>query len=374
MTSISAQDLFKLEELPSDAELSSTELRSAFWQLKKTQREFQQQQTFWRSVNDSMSDAYAKLASFQEELRASQEELREANSLLEEKVRQRTHALNEARELAENVVASISDMLLIVDVDGKIQQANRAAEDLLGSSEKELIGRQIQSILSSDLDSSDLDHAPDLTTDWLSVVLREGEIRNHDAAYLTRANQPLPVVFSASRLRSPNGAVLGIVCIAKDVTERRQAERDLRAQLEQITSQEEMIRALFTPIIRVWERVLVLPIIGDLDPRRVDEIMHDLLHAVVDSRSAFVVLDLTGVQAVDGETAHHLIRINHTVRLLGTECLLSGISPSVAQSILAQDVDLRDLVSFSTLHAALAHALMRMGELPGPSKGHLARG
>ena len=141
MTSISAQDLFKLEELPSDAELSSAELRSAFWQLKKMQREFQQQQTFWRSVNDSMSDAYSKLAAFQEELRTSQEELREANSLLEEKVRQRTHALNEARELAENVVASISDMLLIVDVDGKIQQANRAAETLLGSSKQELLGR-----------------------------------------------------------------------------------------------------------------------------------------------------------------------------------------------------------------------------------------
>jgi PAS domain S-box-containing protein len=373
MTSITAQELFKLEELPSDAELSSTELRSAFWQLKKMQREFQQQQTFWRSVNDSMSDAYTKLATFQEELRASQEELREANSLLEEKVRQRTHALNEARELAENVVASISDMLLIVDVDGRIQQANRAAENLLGSSEKELLGRQIQAILASEL-SSDLHHATDLDADWLSVVLRDGEIRNCDAAYLTRANQPLPVVFSASRLRSPQGAVIGAVCIAKDVTERRQAERDLRAQLERITSQEQIIRALFTPIIRVWERVLVLPIIGELDPRRVEEIMHDLLHAVVDSRSAFVVLDLTGVNAVDGETADYLLRISRSVRLLGAGCLLSGISASFAQSILAQDLDLRDIVSFSTLHAALHHALMHMGELPGPSKGRRARG
>jgi PAS domain S-box-containing protein len=361
MTSITAQDLFKLEDLPSDAELSSSELQSAFWQLKKLQREFQQQQTFWRSVNDSMSDAYTKLASFQEELRASQEELREANLLLEEKVRQRTHALNEARELAENVVASISDMLLIVDVDGKIQQANRAAESLLGYSEKELHGRQIHDILSSEVGD-----AHDLDADWLSVVLRDGEIRNCDAAYLTRAEEVLPVVFSASRLRSPHGAVLGAVCIAKDVTERR-------AQLERITSQEEMIRALFTPIIRVWERVLVLPLIGDLDPRRVSELMHDLLHAVVDTRSAFVVLDLTGVQAVDGETADHLLRISHSVRLLGSSCLLSGISPSFARAIIAQDLDLRELVSFSTLHAALHHALMHMGELPGPGAGRPAR-
>jgi PAS domain S-box-containing protein len=369
MTSITAQDLFKLEELPSDAELPSAELRSAFWQLKKMQREFQQQQTFWRSVNDSMSDAYTKLATFQEELRASQEELRQANSLLEEKVRQRTHALNEARELAENVVASISDMLLIVDIDGKIQQANRAAENLLGSSEKELLGRRIQDILSNKRDD-----APELTADWLAHVLRDGEIRNRDAAYLTREDELLPVVFSASRLRSPSGAVLGAVCIAKDVTERRQSERELRAQLERITIQEQMIRALFTPIIRVWERVLVLPLIGELDQRRVAEIMNDLLNAVVEARSAFVVLDLTGVQAVDGDTAGHLIRINHAVRLLGARCLLSGISPTFAQAILAQDLDLSELVSFSTLHAALHHALMHMGELPGPGASRPARG
>lgn len=369
MTSITAQDLFKLDELPSDAELSSAELRSAFWQLKKLQREVQQQQTFWRSVNDSMSDAYTKLAAFQEELRASQEELREANSLLEEKVRQRTHALNEARELAENVVESISDMLLLIDADGRIRQANPAAEALLGSSEQELLGRRIQTIL-----VNDLDHPSHLDPDWLSVVLQEGEIRNCDAAYLTRDKEHLPVVFSASRLRSPQGGLLGAVCIAKDVTERRQVEQELRAQLERITSQEEMIRALFTPIIRVWDRVLVLPLIGDLDPRRVTEIMHDLLHAVVESRSSFVVLDLTGVQAVDGETADHLLRITHSVRLLGAGCLLSGISPSFARSIIALDLDLRDLVSFSTLHAALHHALMRMGELPGPASGRLARG
>ncbi len=184
MTSITAQDLFKLEDLPSDAELSSAELRSAFWQLKKLQREFQQQQAFWRSVNDSMSDAYTKLAAFQEELRASQEKLREANSQLEEKVQQRTHALNEARELAENVVASISDMLLLVDVDGKIQQANRAAQSLLGYSEKELLGTRIQDILAGEIEG-----APGLDEDWLSVVLRDGEIRNCDAAYLTRAGR-----------------------------------------------------------------------------------------------------------------------------------------------------------------------------------------
>jgi anti-anti-sigma regulatory factor len=231
MTSITAQDFFGAEELPADGELSGAELRDAFWQLKKMQRESRQQQTFWKSVNDSMSDAYAKLGSFQEELKASRAELSEANARLEEKVGERTAAL--------------------------------------------------------------------------------------------------------------------------------------RAQLDQIKTQQETIRALVTPVIHVWERVLVLPIIGALDPGRAAEITEDLLRAVAESSSAFVVLDLTGVTTTDAETADHLLRISRAVRLLGARCLLSGLSGAVAKSFTTLDIDLGQLVSFGTLQAALHHALVQMGELPG---------
>lgn len=230
MTIISAQDFFRSDELPTDAELPAEELRSAFWQLKRMQRESQQQQEFWKSVNDSMSDAYAKLGAFQEELKASKEDLREANARLEEKVNERTS--------------------------------------------------------------------------------------------------------------------------------------ELSAQLDRIRAQQETIRALFTPIIRVWERVLVLPIIGALDRDRAAEITHNLLHAVVESRSAFAILDLTGVEDVDVETADHLIRIHGSVRMLGAQCLLSGLSAGVARCFTNLGADLRNVVSFGALHTALQHALSRMGELP----------
>jgi anti-anti-sigma regulatory factor len=96
----------------------------------------------------------------------------------------------------------------------------------------------------------------------------------------------------------------------------------------------------------------------------VEEITHSLLRAVVDARCNFVILDLTGVKTVDATTADNLLKINGAARLLGTRCLLSGLSGAVARSFTSLDIDLRGLVSFGSLEAALHYALHQMGELP----------
>jgi rsbT co-antagonist protein RsbR len=358
MTKISAHDFFRALELPPDAVLSGDELASAFWQLKKMQRESQQQQAFWKSVNDSLSDAYKKLASFQEELKASRQELRDANELLERKVQERTAALAEARELAESIVSSVSDVLLVVDRQGIVTRANREAAELLGEEEAALRGRQIESILLS---------APDegaaLPVDWVDIVLRDGELHNREVLLASASSEPIPVVLSAARIESPRREVQGIVCIAKDMREQRRVEANLRDKLAKIEEQQQTIRALFTPVIQVWDRILVLPIVGGLDAARAAEMMDALLGAVVDTQSEFVILDLTGVKGVDAETAEHLLRIHKAAGLLGTRCLVSGLSPSIARMLITLDIDLRDIESFGKLGAALQHALGHMGEL-----------
>lgn len=358
MTKISAQDFFRAPELPPDAVLSGDELVSAFWQLKKMQRESQQQQAFWKSVNDSLSDAYKKLASFQEELKASREKLREANELLERKVQERTAALAEARELAESIVSSISDVLLVVDRQGIVTRANREAVELLGVEEAALLGRRIEIVV---LPAPEAEAA--LPGDWLEVVLRDGELHNREVLLVSAVREAIPVLLSAARIESPRKEVQGIVAIAKDMREQRRVEGDLRDKLAKIEEQQQTIRALFTPVIQVWSRILVLPIVGGVDAARAAEMMDALLQAVVDTQSEFVILDLTGVKGVDAETAEHLLKIHKAAGLLGTSCLLSGLSPSVAQMLVGLDIELHDLVSFGTLQAALQHALGRMGEL-----------
>lgn len=362
MPILTADDFFNADDLPAEAELSGAELSAAFWKLKRLQRESQQQQLFWKSVNDSMSSAYAKLAALQE-ISASRARLLEANADLEQKVKERAAEVSAARELAENVIASISDMLLVIGTDGIIQQANRAAFELLERSEDEIVGRSIQDIIARSRTSF-----ADLPDDWLDVVIGGGKIQNRKVTYTTPSGRSISAVFSASELRSPEGGVLGVVCTAKDVTEQAQAREKLLLQVEQIKAQQETIRALVTPIIRVWDRVLVLPIVGALDQGRASEITHNLLRSASDTQSAFVVLDLTGVTAADTETADHLLRISRAVRLLGTRCLISGLSPTVVRAFTSLDVDLRDLMSFGNLHSALRHALSQlnvpMNDLP----------
>lgn len=352
MTKISAEDFLRADELPPDAELTGDELAKAFWQLKKTRRETQQQQAFWKSVNDSLADAYKKLASFQEQLRTSREQLREANETLERNVKERTNALAEAHELSESILSSVSDVLLVVDPKGVITRANQKAVALLGGQDKQVLeGRPISDLL---LDSPS--DKPGLPEEWLDMVLAEGELHNCEVV-LAAERGPIPALFSAARIQSPRREVQGIVCIAKDMTQQRLVEADLRDKLSKIEEQQATIKALFTPIIQVWHRVLVLPIVGGLDAQRAMQMMDALLQAVVDTQSVFVILDLTGIKKIDMETAEHLFKIERAASLLGTKCLLSGLSPEVARMITTLGIEFRDLASFSKLQAALEHAL-----------------
>ncbi len=357
---ITAQEFFKAGELPDDCALSQDELRTVFWKFRELQQAFERQQIFWKSTNGAIAEAYKKLATVQGALQSSREQLREVNERLEEKVGQRTAALDEAREFAESIVASMSDALVMIDQGGVITRVNRSALRLLGYDEAELVGQPLSALLA--LNEGD-EHA--LPADWHQALLRDEVIKNLEASYLTKQAAAVPVLFSAAKVKSARDELLGIVCVAKDVTERRQAEKELRAQLQRIRQQQETISVLFTPIIQLWRRVLALPIVGEIDYSRAAEMMERLLAAVVETRCEFVIVDVTGLKNVDALTTEHLLKLNRAARLLGARCLVSGISPAIARTLVELGSDSASLTSFRTLEAALRHALLRLGELPG---------
>jgi rsbT co-antagonist protein RsbR len=135
----------------------------------------------------------------------------------------------------------------------------------------------------------------------------------------------------------------------------------VRLQLQQIRQQQETIRTLFSPIIQIWPQVLALPIVGELDRDRAAETTEQLLQAIVSARCQFVIIDITGVKTVDAVATEQLLKMHRASRLLGAECLLSGISPQVAGFIAQTGSDLSDLGSFRTLESALRHAFSRLG-------------
>jgi rsbT co-antagonist protein RsbR len=134
-----------------------------------------------------------------------------------------------------------------------------------------------------------------------------------------------------------------------------------KARDEVIIRQQEELLELSTPVVKLWEGVLALPIIGTLDSARTQVVMESLLQKIVDTGSEVAIIDITGVPTVDTLTAQHLLKTITAARLMGADCIISGIRPQIAQTIVYLGVDLADVITKATLADAFALALKRIG-------------
>jgi rsbT co-antagonist protein RsbR len=128
-----------------------------------------------------------------------------------------------------------------------------------------------------------------------------------------------------------------------------------------ISRQQQELLELSTPVVRLWENVLALPLIGTLDSARTQIVMQNLLDAIVATRSDFAIIDITGVPVVDTLVAQHLLKTVAAARLMGADCMISGIRPQIAQTIIHLGVDLTGVTTKATLADAFAIALRRSG-------------
>jgi rsbT co-antagonist protein RsbR len=127
-----------------------------------------------------------------------------------------------------------------------------------------------------------------------------------------------------------------------------------------LRQQEEMLE-LSTPVVQLFEGVLALPLIGTLDSARTQVVMENLLQSIVSTGAGIAIIDITGVPTVDTLVAQHLMKTVSAARLMGAECIISGIRPQIAQTIVHLGVDLADVVTKATLADAFAVALARLG-------------
>jgi rsbT co-antagonist protein RsbR len=134
-----------------------------------------------------------------------------------------------------------------------------------------------------------------------------------------------------------------------------------RTRDEVISRQQQELLELSTPVVRLWENVLALPLIGTLDSARTQVVMQNLLQAIVDTRSDIAIIDITGVPTVDTLVAQHLLKTVAAARLMGADCIISGIRPQIAQTIIHLGVDLAEVSTKATLADAFALALRRTG-------------
>jgi rsbT co-antagonist protein RsbR len=128
-----------------------------------------------------------------------------------------------------------------------------------------------------------------------------------------------------------------------------------------IERQQQELLELSTPVVKLWEGVLAVPMIGTLDSYRTQLVMESLLQRIVDTGSELAIIDITGVPTVDTLVAQHLLKTVTAIRLMGADCIISGVRPQIAQTIVHLGIDLQGITTKASIADALALAQKRSG-------------
>jgi rsbT co-antagonist protein RsbR len=202
--------------------------------------------------------------------------------------------------------------------------------------------------------------------DFLSELSRtraqQGFRPSETATFVMSLKQPL---FRRLQAETKDAAELGDALweattlpdrLALHTTEVHQKSRE-----ETIARQQRELLELSTPVVQLWDEILALPLVGTLDSDRTQIVMETLLHRIVESGAAVAILDITGVPTVDTLVAQHLMKTVAATRLMGADCIISGIRPQIAQTIVHLGVDLSAVMTKATLADAFAAALDKVG-------------
>jgi len=272
------------------------------------------------------------------------------------------------KELAE-IVSKNEEQIRTEWVRGMGKSVERA--DLISGAELEEQCRTLLSAISAALrasgpaDTSTAGWSPvrDLLQEISTSRARQGFSPGDVATFVLSLKQPL---FSAIRrdLSAKQDDLFDMVWTATALLDRLAlvtTEAFIAAREELISRQQQELLELSTPVVKLWEGILALPIIGTLDSARTQVVMESLLQTVVATNSKFAIIDITGVPTVDTLVAQHLLKTITAARLMGAECIISGVRPQIAQTIVHLGINLEDVITKAKLADAFALALQRSG-------------
>jgi rsbT co-antagonist protein RsbR len=215
----------------------------------------------------------------------------------------------------------------------------------------------------TDLSAKGWNNARELLQSISASRARQGFSPAEVATFILSLKQP---VFSAARreLAKSQDKLFEAVWSATEMFDRLAlltTEAFMSAREELIARQQQELMELSTPVVKLWEGILALPIIGTLDSSRTQVVMENLLQTIVATNSKYAIIDITGVPTVDTLVAQHLLKTITAARLMGAECIISGVRPQIAQTIVHLGINLEDVVTKARLSDALALALQRSG-------------
>ena len=242
------------------------------------------------------------------------------------------------------LVESVKDYAIVMlDPDGHVVSWNAGAERFKGYKAEEIIGKHFSCFYPAEAIERGVPEQE------LKAAAKDG--RFEDEGWRVRKDGKqfwANVIISA--LRNKNGTLRGFSKVTRDLTERTQAEERIKQQSREITE-------LSTPVMQVWQGVVVAPLIGSLDSQRTQQFMERLLGRIVETNSPVALVDIMGVPTIDTQTAQHLIETISAVRLLGAQVVLTGVRPAIAQTLVHLGIDLSGIMTRASLSAGLQVAL-----------------
>jgi rsbT co-antagonist protein RsbR len=242
------------------------------------------------------------------------------------------------------LVESVKDYAIVMlDPDGHVASWNAGAERFKGYRAAEIIGKHFSCFYPADAVQRGLPEQE------LKTAAKDGRFEGEGWRVRKDGKQFWANVI-ISALRDKDGTLRGFAKVTRDLTESKQAE-------EQIRQQDKEIMELSTPVMQVWQGVVVAPLIGSLDSNRTQQFMERLLDRIVETNSPVALVDIMGVPTIDTQTAQHLIETISAVRLLGAQVVLTGVRPAIAQTLVHLGIDLSGIMTRSSLAAGLQVAL-----------------
>ncbi len=277
--------------------------------------------------------------------------------------------------LADSVRAQ-QDSILKAWVDFQLS-ATTLRQDLMKDSElreqsREFMGLFTQALLQGGLDANTPSWKP--VKDFLGQTARSrvsrGFTPTETATFIFSLKQPLFDVVR-SNVKDPKDLIteLWAVTVLLDHLGLQIMELHQQNREEVIHRQQEELLELSTPVVQLFEHILALPLIGTLDSERTQVVMENLLQRIVETGAMIAIIDITGVPTVDTLVAQHLLKTVAAARLMGADCIISGIRPQIAQTIVHLGVDLSAVTTKATLADAFMIALQRTGASVSKSAG-----
>ena len=239
--------------------------------------------------------------------------------------------------IKEQILEQIPTPVMAVNTDFEIIYMNAAGRDFLGKSWEAVRGFHCYELFDSK-------HCQ--TPECRMRQAIESKESRSGRNEIPMDGRTVYIEYYAVPLKDKKGNIIGGLEFIIDITDKVRDEKRLEEQSR-------TIRDISTPAIELWDRVLVLPVLGVIDSMRAQQMTDTMLNKIKETSSRVIILDIQGVAAVDTAVANHLIKITKATRLMGCQCIISGISPAVANTIVQLGIDMGDIKTNSTLREAL---------------------